>query len=68
MNTSPDPRRDAFECAKPRPTVTTKMGDTLAAALDDPATQDDGSFARPEQGEMERGVDLFDCEPGSASR
>ena len=68
MNTSLGPWLDAFDSVKPTLAVTSKTGDTPAAALDDPAMQDDGSFVRPEQGEMERGEDLFGCEPGSASR
>jgi antitoxin VapB len=38
-----------------------KLGDTLAAAFDEWPVDDDGSFSRPDQGELERGGDLFEA-------
>ena len=37
-----------------------KLGDALAAAFDPWPVDDDGSFSRPDQGDLERGSDLFE--------
>lgn len=41
------------------------LGDALAAAFDEWPVEDDGSFGRPDQGELERGSDLFQGRPES---
>lgn len=43
------------------PKAALKLGDALAAAFDAWPVEDDGSFSRPDQGELERGSDLFQC-------